>query len=163
MDARRQFRVLLLALSLPFWACISAERQQAITEAQDACYTLSPSEGYQELYAFLSANYPIARESERRGFIETEWKEDRVWGLTKIRTRISAEVVGERCIRFAIRGTTETFDPKAGRWNASGDSSSDDAYLSLHARLLKYSQQPKGTQPAASPKPTTQKTKKPSK
>jgi len=113
-----------------------AAQQKAVDDARAASYQLPPKEVYAETYAMLSAAYSIARESEQRGFIETEWKESTDYDDAPTRTRVSAEVLGEDHVRVVLRVTVER--KQGENWVPEADAGGgieDDLYVDLNKRL----------------------------
>lgn len=127
-------------------ACAAlAAQQKAVEAARSATYQMPPQDVYQETYALLSGSYAIAKESESRGYIETEWKEDADLDGQPTRTRVTAEVLGEDRVRVVLRVTVEI---KVGdEWKPDQTTAlgvEDDLYVTLHQRL-----QQRGPQAAA--------------
>ncbi len=107
------------------------ERQAAIREARGACYQLAGSEVYQEAYAIIAGKYSIARESERRGFIETEWVDYEDYNGNVYSERASIEVLENRnCTRLVIKSETES----QGQVSPNVDAA-DNLYLEIHPRI----------------------------
>lgn len=128
--------LLLMAMAITSGCAAMAAQQKAVDTARAATYQVSPGDAYTETYALLSSSYAIAKESERRGFIETDWKEDADYEGIPTRTKVTAEVLGEGQIRIVMRATVER--KVAGSWAAEPDDASsieDELYVTLHNRM----------------------------
>jgi hypothetical protein len=135
------------------------KRQQAIQAARNACYQQDPGTVYQETFAVLAGQYSIARESERRGFVETDWKEDADEYGTSRKTRVTAEITGDSCVRVALRLEGEALNAQTGEWGpyTNARSAEDELYLTIHQRIMQHpagGAAPAGAPPPPGPEPT---------
>ena len=81
-----------IALLVSSCAAIQA-RQKSIQDARSACSQLNPGDVYQEAFGVIASSFPIARESERRGFIETEFTNTTDAFGTQQQKRVNVEVM----------------------------------------------------------------------
>jgi uncharacterized lipoprotein len=148
---KKQLLVALVALAGLSGCAAMAAHQKKIDTARSACYQLPEPEVYKELYSVVAAEYKITRESESRGFIETDWKEETI-GDTTYRRKAEAEVVGGSCVRVVIKLTGEEVDTKtgaSGTYDARADE--DNLYLAVNERLAQRAPAGGGADTAAAP------------
>ena len=83
------------------------EQQRLLSEkvrrARSATYNLPKKRVWAPLYALVVADYEIKRESESRGYIETDWRDD----SDMRKSQLNAEVVGDDTIRVVIKVQTQ--------------------------------------------------------
>lgn len=90
------------------------DRERRIESARSATYRLPRKQVWSALYSLVAEGYQITRESESRGYLETEWRQDDA----DRKSKVEAETVGEDIIRVVIRVHTQTrsrssrFDPQ---------------------------------------------------
>ncbi len=76
---------------------------QKARRARSATYNLPKNRVWAALYALVLADYEIKRESETRGYIETDWRDD----SDMRKSQLEAEVVGDDTIRVVIKVQTQ--------------------------------------------------------
>ncbi len=85
--------------------------------ARNARYNQKYQEIYSAVYSVISGKYNIARESESRGFIETEW-ERASSSLSQSRKRVTAEIIGrESPYRMTMRVTRRSRSKRTDGWS----------------------------------------------
>ena len=107
---KRTFLVIILVGSLLLLCgCLSKEeiaRRKAYDEdvykARTIRYRCSYTEVWNALYSMIAEHFPIARESESRGYIESDWKIVENYNYRN-RTKIKAEILGDSLFRVVIR------------------------------------------------------------
>jgi len=80
--------------------------------ARSATYNLPKKRVWAALYALVVADYEIKRESESRGYIETDWRDD----SDMRKSQLEAELVGDDTIRVVIKVQTQARSRKFD-WN----------------------------------------------
>ena len=85
--------------------------------ARYANYDKKYKDVYSAVYGVVASRYSIARESESRGFIETEWERSST-SLRQSRKRITAEIIGrEPPYRVTIQATRKSRSKKTDGWS----------------------------------------------
>lgn len=130
---------------------------EAVRKARAACYEMEPAAVYAEVYAVVRDGYTIERESERRGFIESGWAESGPdFAGVKRRTKVSAELVGDKCIRVVVNASAEAMAKGTTTWTSASPPSTDDLVLKIDERIRqRLPSKPEGAAAAASPTPSS--------
>ena len=107
--------------------------------ARYANYDNKYKDVYAAVYGVVASRYSIARESESRGFIETEWERSSS-SLRQSRKRITAEIIGrEPPYRVTIQATRKSRSKKTdgwSRWTTKRDFRTEDRLLVQVFELL---------------------------
>lgn len=144
MYIRCQVVLITLVLSLSGCAAIKRAqeaakvRQAAVSEAKAACYPEPAVDVYNAVFSVVASHHSVARESESRGFIETEWRTDTGTGSSdQIRVRFSVDIVGESCSRVVLKSERQLMPEGESDWQDAGRNvrEEDDLYLEIHARI----------------------------
>lgn len=139
------------ALLVSSCAAIQA-RQKSIQDARSACYQLNPGDVYQEVFGVIASGFKIARESERRGFIETEFTTTTDSFGTQQQKRVNVEVMPGACVRVALRVEGLQFDTATNQWVPTNmRDTEDNLYLQIHQRVSQASAAVAPRQPAPAP------------
>lgn len=92
-------------------------RKHKTAIARNARYNQKYQEIYSAVYSVISSKYDIARESESRGFIETEWERTSS-SLSQLRKHITAEIIGrESPYRVTMRVTRRSRSKRTDGWS----------------------------------------------
>ena len=133
-----------------------AAHAEAVRKARAACYELEPALIYAEVYAVVRDGYTIERESERRGFMETGWSESGPdFAGAKRRTKVSAELVGDKCVRVVVNANAESMAKGATTWTSAAAPDTDSLVLKIDERLRQ--RLPAKPEAAAEPTPAPSK------
>lgn len=85
--------------------------------ARNAKYDQRYKDVYSAVYSVTSGKYKFARESESRGFIETEWERTSS-SLSQSRKHITAEIIGrESPYRVTMRVTRRSRSKRTDGWS----------------------------------------------
>ena len=132
-------------------------RQQRIQAARGACYKVDPGTVYQETFSVVASQYQIARESERRGFIETEFLTTTDAYGTQQSKKVHVEVIAGACTRMALRVEGLQLNTQTNQYDpVNMTNEEDELYLQIHARVNQASAAsapPPAPAPAPAPAP----------
>lgn len=117
-----------------------AAHQRRIEKARSACYRQPPATVYREVYGVLAADHKITRESERRGYVETDWAE-RSDFQGRWKQKVNAEVLDGDCTRVVFRVEAQVWDEEASDWVGASDvrATENNLYLAVYDRVQRHS------------------------
>jgi hypothetical protein len=122
--------MMVTALGAGAGCAAMAAHASAVDEARNACYQLHPGELYQETFALLSASYPIARESESRGYLETGWGQYQ-GAIDQSRVTANVTYTGQ-CSRVSLQADAMDAQTQAV---SRDEMTENNLYLELHRRV----------------------------
>ncbi|MDD5531004.1 MAG: hypothetical protein PHX21_13385 [bacterium] len=117
--------------------------QADVYKAKSIRYRCSHKEIWSAVYSIIAEKFQIVKESESRGYIESDWKTNDDWSNSLAgshsREKVTADVLGDSIYRVTFRCPCQ-YKPKDGNWEDKDDDEqlADKFYSSLYDRLKVY-------------------------
>lgn len=144
--------ILLLSIGCPSKEEIARKKEYEadVYKARSIRYRCDYQEVWNAIFSIVAENYSIMRESESKGYIETDWKVSESWGY-RHRRKVNVEVLGDSLYRVVIRCSHqsekgELIEGKILEYEYQGDwrdedddkKTADKFYYELYDRLKNY-------------------------